>query len=309
MAVFTSEEFINKLKWLATEVPTVYYSGPDWSVWNGNSWNMDCVVSIKSILWGFCADYNQYRGGANYLSNGVADFTTWGGLVEHCSDISTDFHNLIPGEYLCMDNTSHAGIYLGDGLVYECTAAWENKCMITKIDEWGNRIYNGNYNPYKWTHHGKLEYIDYGSTPSPTPSPVDYTGIITYQAFSGEWQPEVNKCDETDEGFAGLYNVPMTGIKAKPQFGEITIQAHILNGEWLETVNSNDYYANNCNSYAGILGTPMDAIIIKSTKGYVEYQVCTIEDGWLPMVDSRTNEGSESYAGIFGHTIVGIRMK
>lgn len=142
-----------------------------------------------------------------------------------------------------------------------------------------------------------------------TSSNVDYTGVITYQAYTNKWLPEVNKCDETDEGYAGLYNIPMTGIKAKPQFGEITIQAHTLNGVWLKPVNSNDYYAGNCNSYAGILGTPMDAIIIKSTKGYVEYQVCTIEDGWLPMVDSRTNEGSESYAGIFGHTIVGIRMK
>lgn len=155
-----SKEFIKKLRWLVEEVPTTYYCGADWSKWNGKSWNMDCVVSIKSILWGFNADRNKARGGAVYKSNGVADFTTYGGL-NYCKDVSTDFSNLVPGEYLCMSNTSHAGIYLGDGKVYECTSAWEHKCMISDIDNKGNRSYKGKKNAYKWTHHGKLNYIDY----------------------------------------------------------------------------------------------------------------------------------------------------
>lgn len=172
MKVFTNKDFIQKCKWLASEVPTVYYSGTEWSKWNGSSWNFDCVIAIKSLLWGFNADRNKSRGGTEYLSNGVADFTCFDGLTKHSTDISQDFTKLTPGEYLTMDNTSHCGIYLGDGLVFECTGAWNKKCMITQIDDKGNRFYNGNYNPYKWTHHGKLEYIDYEEiTPEPKPEP------------------------------------------------------------------------------------------------------------------------------------------
>ena len=74
--VFTSKEFIDKLKWLANEVPTVYHSGSGWSQLNSNGkWRFDCLVSIKCILWGFKADKNLFRGGTKYASNGVADFT------------------------------------------------------------------------------------------------------------------------------------------------------------------------------------------------------------------------------------------
>ena len=50
-------------------------------------------------------------------------------------------------------------------------------------------------------------------------------------------------------------------------------------------------------------------IKIKSTKGHVDYRVHTLEDGWLAWVNSKTETGTESYAGIYGHTIDGIQMK
>lgn len=169
-----SKDFINKLKWLVNDVPTVYYSGSEWSKWNGKSWNMDCVVSIKSILWGFSADKNKSRGGAVYKSNGVADFTCDGAL-NYCTDVSTDFSNLTPGEYLCMKgSTNHAGVYLGNGKVYECTSAWEKKCLISDIDSKGNRSYKGKKSSYKWTYHGKLKYIDYSDQIEPKLEPIAY---------------------------------------------------------------------------------------------------------------------------------------
>lgn len=136
----------------------------------------------------------------------------------------------------------------------------------------------------------------------------EYTGVITYQAFSGEWLPEVHKADNTDDGYAGIGNVPMTGVRAKPEFGIIYLTGHIIGGEWLETVSSENYGDGSYNSYAGILGKPMDMIKIKSTKGWVRYRVKTVEDGWLPWVLSTTETGTESYAGIPGHTIIGIQM-
>jgi hypothetical protein len=165
MIVFTSSKFIEKLRWLVNDVPNYYHSeAGTWCNYNrnNNKFMMDCVVSIKGLLWGFSADKNKPHGGGIYGSNGVADFTPDGGL-NYCTNVSRDFNNITPGEYLCMKDTGygHAGIYLGNGKVFECTVAWgTNKCIISEIDTSGNRFYNGVRN-LKWTYHGKLKYIDY----------------------------------------------------------------------------------------------------------------------------------------------------
>lgn len=163
--VFTSKEFIEKLKWLVNDVPNYYHSENDtWCNynWNNNKFMMDCVVSIKGLLWGFKADKNKPHGGGIYGSNGVKDFTPDEGL-NYSIDVSNNFNKLVPGEYLCMKGTgySHAGIYLGNGKVFECTVGWNaNKCIVSEIDTSGNRFYKGIRN-LKWTYHGKLIYIDY----------------------------------------------------------------------------------------------------------------------------------------------------
>jgi hypothetical protein len=161
--VFTSKQFIEKLKWLTT-IPNVYYSGSNWSKLNSKGqWQFDCVLSIKSILWGFKGDKNKFRGGTVYKSNGVADFSCNGGL-NYCTDVSTNFSKLVPGEYLCMKDSkyNHSGIYLGDGKVFEDTTGWgTGKAIISEIDSKGNRYYKGVKNVAKWTYHGKLKYIDY----------------------------------------------------------------------------------------------------------------------------------------------------
>ncbi len=162
--VFTKEEFVKKCKWLVYNVPNAYHSeNGTWCTYHNGVWWMDCVVSIKGLLWGFQALKNKSHGGAVYLSNGVADFGANDG-IRYCTDVGQDFANLIPGEYLCMKGSdyNHAGIYLGSGKVFECTTAWNTrKCIISEIDSKGNRYYNGVKNNAKWTYHGKLQYIDY----------------------------------------------------------------------------------------------------------------------------------------------------
>lgn len=195
--------------------------------------------------------------------------------------------------------------------------------LVYKVEN--GRVYtiegnSGNSEVAKWDYPIGADYIaGYGRPtcdgevePIPEPSEPDYTGVITYQAYTSEWLPEVSKCDNTNEGYAGLYGKAISGLRCKPKYGEITVQAHIKNGSWLDKVSSKNYKKNdksNPNSYAGLYGQPIDAIRIKSTKGYVTYRVKTAEDGWLPYVDSRTEQGTESYAGIYGHTIIGIQMK
>lgn len=140
----------------------------------------------------------------------------------------------------------------------------------------------------------------------------NYTGVITYQVYTDQWLPEVKKCDNTADGYAGIYKKTISGFRCKPEYGDIIYEAHLNGGNWLGAVNSKDYAKNdtsNPNSYAGVYGKVIDGIRIKSTKGHVTYRVKTAEDGWLPYVDSRTEQGTESYAGIYGHTIIGIQMK
>ena len=167
--VFTAKQFIDKLKWLVNDVPNVYYSGSNWSKLNSSGkWQFDCVLSVKSILWGFKADKNLFRGGTVYKSNDVADFSC-NGALSYCTGVSSRFDNLVPGEYLCMKGTkyNHTGIYIGNNKVFECTTGWNTKkCIISDIDKNGIRSYKGVKN-LRWTYHGKLKYIDYTDEPIP----------------------------------------------------------------------------------------------------------------------------------------------
>lgn len=169
MKVFTNKQFIDKCKWL-TSLPNVYYSGSNWSKLNSKGqWQFDCVLSIKSLLWGFKADKNAFRGGTVYKSNGVADFSCNGGL-NYCTDVSTDFSKIIPGEYVCMKGSkyNHSGICIKKatskehGQMFEDTTGWgTGEAIISEFDTKGNRYYKGVKNVAKWTYHGKLKYIDY----------------------------------------------------------------------------------------------------------------------------------------------------
>ena len=164
--VYTYNEFIDKLKWLVNDVPNIYASGKGiWCTLNNGKWRMDCVCSIKGILWGFSANKNKSHGGAIYKSNGVADFTC-NGALNYCTEVSQNFSKISVGEYLCMKGTkyNHSGIYLGNGKVFECTTGWgANKCIISDINNKGIRSYKGKTN-LKWTYHGKLKYIAYGNS-------------------------------------------------------------------------------------------------------------------------------------------------
>lgn len=115
----------------------------------------DCVGLIKSILWGWCGNSKHNRGGAVYGSNGVPDINA-DTMIKKCSDVSTDFSNLVPGEALWM--IGHIGIYIGDGLAVECTPAWKNGVQVTAVANKGSK---SGFSNRKWTKHGKLPYVDY----------------------------------------------------------------------------------------------------------------------------------------------------
>ena len=149
------------------------------------------------------------------------------------------------------------------------------------------------------------------NTSDTQPTSSDVTGKITYQSYDnkkGYWLPEVNSHNPND--YAGNLGNNMGGLRAKPTYGEIKIQAHVIGKGWLGWVSSKSYSKNNKtngNSYAGLFGKNIDMIRIKSTKGYVDYRAYdNVKNKWLPWVRS-TN--SNDYAGNEGNPISGIQMK
>lgn len=309
--VFTSKKFIEKLKWLVNDVPNYYYSAN--GTWCNYNWDkgkfmMDCVVSIKGLLWGFKADKNLPHGGGQIGANGVKDFTANGG-INYCTDVSSDFHNITPGEYLCMAGTGweHAGVYLGNGKVFECTTGWGvNRCVISDIDSNGGRYYNGVRN-LKWTKHGKLIYIDYTDTPQPTP--VDKVNVY-YKVRTNRhgWLPEVKNLED----YAGWENQPIIGVAIRVDKGKVWYQAHVKGGGWLSKVtgyNINDFY----NGWAGdgrvidcvrvYYETPQD--IIKSS-GYKKAKYKVNNYNW--QYDDEYDAYGENFAGVYGVTATELRI-
>lgn len=121
---------------------------------DGNTFAFDCCGVIKSILWGFCGDTSKTYGGAVYCSNGVPDLNE-SGLLKECTGVSTNFNNIVKGEFLYMPG--HCGIYVGNGWVVECSPAWADGVQVTELKD------------RKWTKHGKLKFVDYNNIIKITP--------------------------------------------------------------------------------------------------------------------------------------------
>ena len=179
--------------------------------------------------------------------------------------------------------------------------------------------YSGKYCPHRTLDMGWERFLNMVRTelgqstvdvPTSSKEP-NYTGKITYQSYDNaknKWLPEVDS-HHTDE-YAGNLGNNMGGLRAKPTYGEIQIQAHVIGKGWLGWVSSKDYSKNNKtngNTYAGLYGKNIDMVRIKSTKGYVDYRAYDNKKGyWLPWVRS-TNQNE--YAGNEGNPIGGIQMK
>lgn len=166
--------------------------------------------------------------------------------------------------------------------------------------------YGGHLHFEVWQGNNRIDPTNYLDSDLPSVE-KDCTGAITYQGYTNEWLPEVNKCDDTNEGYIGIYGTPLTAFRCKPEHGELIYEVHTLNGEWIGAVNSNDYSKGNGDSFAGYLGKPIDGIRIKSTKGWVRYRVHILGGDWLDWAEGFGDSGNE-YGGIYGQVIDGIQM-
>ena len=204
MAKMTSTEFVRKLKDIAQNYKTLYVKGcfgapltaankPDYYGKNSDSriakikaatadtFGFDCVCLVKGVLWGWCGDKNDYRGGAKFASNGVPDIGTEE-IIGVCASVSTDFNKIEVGELCWMPG--HVGVYIGDGLAVECTSSWSDNVQITACN-----CTKAGYNRRDWSKHGKLPYVDYTTTTTTTTQEekkVNITATVLKQGSQGE---------------------------------------------------------------------------------------------------------------------------
>lgn len=133
-----------------------------------DTFGFDCVCLVKGILWGWCGDTSQTYGGAKYATNSVPDLSA-DSMILRCNQVSSDFTNIQPGEFVWMKG--HCGIYIGEGQVVESTPKWDNCVQITNVANLGRKT--GKYRT--WTSHGKLPWVDYTTVDSNDPNaPSDW---------------------------------------------------------------------------------------------------------------------------------------
>lgn len=140
---------------------------------SADTFGFDCVCLIKALLWGWTGDVNKNYGGATYCSNGVPDIGA-DQIINVCRDVSTNFSTISVGELLWMKG--HVGIYIGNGQAVECTPSWNDGVQVTNV----LNLISGTGR--KWTKHGKLPYVKYGTTSA---SAVSTTTSTEVESVSG----------------------------------------------------------------------------------------------------------------------------
>ena len=156
---------------------------------SSDTFGFDCVNLIKGILWGWNGNLNNTYGGAVYGSNGVPDVNANDMFNNYCNNKSSDFSNIESGEFVWLDG--HIGVYIGSGLVVECSPAFQNKVQITACENIG---YISGYASRRWSKHGKSKFIDY----TKEETEIQYSGHIENIGWS-EWKNIEEWCGTTHE--------------------------------------------------------------------------------------------------------------
>lgn len=186
--VFTVTDFVNFFKGLPPSIGSLYnnsfpynclYYSHDYNgvpVYTADCWNL-----LKAGIYGdltlpqHIGEYWYYPG-----KYGLQD---WNGfqILQVCTDVSSDFSSIVPGEYLITNDYGHAGLYIGNVTtaagtfnVVECTPIWANGIQYTWVDSDGTRRRKqGGEQSVYWARHAKLPWVDYSDTPPSPPDPPD----------------------------------------------------------------------------------------------------------------------------------------
>lgn len=166
---------------------------------------------------------------------------------------------------------------------------------------------------------GLIEYCNLKKTTAEVqPKPAEKTQKkidVKYQVYiKSKWLEDVVNCNNTANGYAGIYGRVISGLRAntvglEEDVGKLIYRVHTLNGRWHDEVIDREKDVNGDN-YAGILGRAIDGVMIKSTKCTVRYRVHLVNGSWLPWVSGYDiKDKLNGYAGNLGHAIDGIQIQ
>ena len=219
-----------------------------------DTFGFDCVNLIKGILWGWNGNASKTYGGATYKPKEVADVTA-DGMIQLCTNVSTDFSKIEVGEAVW--SKGHIGVYIGDGLVVESTPAWKNKVQITAVKNIGVR--NG-YNARNWTKHGKLPYIDYDVKSETVKTPT--TPKITSK------KTKTDAAEKRDKSLSGTYKVTATALHIRAGAG--TNKKSIGGLKKGDVVNNYGYYSEASNGTKWLYIQTADGTVGFSSSKYLK---------------------------------------
>ena len=171
--VMTADEMVAKVKHIRSDLKSKYNNHYPYNLgYNHGGWfSWDCWNFYpKSLVWGWNENIPVGEFQHKNLETGLGDWNGWT-ILNCCNEISKAFGKMLPGEFLLLDDKSHAGCYVGefekDSRVYnviECTVAFGGGVVASYVDGNGYRYScrGGNRNG-RWGWHGKLPWLDYNT--------------------------------------------------------------------------------------------------------------------------------------------------
>lgn len=233
--MMTSENFVEMLK-VAHDVPNKYNNKypKNLGYFDGKNYSFDCWNLIKVVLSGWMPSgaVGSYVP-TSKLVTGDVDGST---LLKSCTERSNDFSKIsIPGTYLYLATSPHAGVFIGeftqDGKTYnviECTRGMysgQDGVTYSYVDSNGVRMpWKGGTVKGRWTDYGLLtKYVQYGDVkpvepPKPAPTPTNDTEWVEYTVKSGDTLSSIaKKYNTTVDILAEKNNIPNPDLIYKGQ--------------------------------------------------------------------------------------------
>lgn len=299
--------FIEYNKWAADSDEVGYAQDDRWnlpSVPQDGEWAGDCSsLQITALRYA-----GVDMGDASYTGN-MADVLEAAGFVRQDND-----GNPQPGDILLSVGNHVAGMVDNGEL---CQASIDENGNIAggrSGDQTGEEVNRRPYYDFPWDGYWRLPEWSNGGSPDSGSTEFDrrdgFSGSgVRYQVMTQEdgWLPEVDKADDTDDGYAGNKDRSIYGLKAVNDDGsDLTLIGHVCGqpeDQWLSPCMNNTTPEGD-----GMCGDPdagpLDCFKVAgaSARGGVAGQ------GYFPAVVNGIASDGDDYVGEFGKPLVDVQM-
>lgn len=233
--MISQNDFLKMLK-TAHDVPNKYNNKypKNLGYFDGKNYSFDCWNLIKVVLSGWTPSgvVGSYVPTSKLVTGDVDGAT----LLKSCTERSNDFSKIsIPGTYLYLATSPHAGVFIGEFTqdwktynVIECTRGMysgQDGVTYSYVDSNGVRMpWKGGTSKGRWTDYGLLtKYVQYGNIkpvepPKPAPTPSNDMEWVEYTVKSGDTLSSIaNKYNTTVDILVEKNNISNPNLIYKGQ--------------------------------------------------------------------------------------------